>query len=149
MDKTEDNPPPITPLLELCGMDQPPDEERGPLEPPMGERTVDDELNYLIEEIDTVMGSFLRLQTTMTTALERYQGCLLLRAQIHSLERVVLAAEHLGYDSQQMAYIKRKIPYLCLMEKIMWDSYEEIKPHLEYQFHPDTNMMVNHLKNLA
>ena len=77
LDKTEENLP-IT-LLKLCGMEQPPDEERGPVEPSMGERTIDDEFNYLAEEIDTVMGHFLWLQTTMTIALKRYQ-CLLLNA---------------------------------------------------------------------
>ena len=71
----------ITPLLEACQA-QPYEEERGPMEPPMGERTIDEEFNYLAEEIDEVTGKFMRLQTTMTTALERHTKCLLLSDRI-------------------------------------------------------------------
>ena len=48
-----------------------------------------------------------------------------------------------------MAYIERKIPDLYLMEKVMWEASEEIKPPLEYLFHLDIDMMINHVKNLA
>ena len=60
-------------------MDQPIHEERGPVEPSLGELIVDDEFNYLAEDIDEVTGKFMRLQTTMTIAVKRYQ-CLLLNA---------------------------------------------------------------------
>ena len=69
-------------------MAQPFDEESGPVEPTMGERTIDDEFNYLASEIDDseVTGKFMRLQTTMTIALERYTKCLLLSDRIYKLE---------------------------------------------------------------
>ena len=129
-DNTEENLP-ITPLLEACRMDQPFDEERGPVEPPMGERTIDNKFNYLAEEIDEVTRKFMRLETTMTTALERHTRCLLLNNRIYTLERVVLAAQHIGFDSQLMAYIESKIPDLVYTEKVTWEQYIEIKPHLE------------------
>ena len=110
----------------------------------MGERTIDDEFNYLAKEIDIITGNFMRLQTSMTTALERYTGCLLLSDRIYNLERVVLVAQHIGFDSQQMAYIERKIPYLVLMEKVTWEQSLEIKPHLKNIF----EMMANQLKNV-
>ena len=142
-DSTEDNLP-ITRLLEACRMDQPSDEERGPVEPPMGERTIDNEFNYLVEEIDEVMGKFMRLQMTMTTVLERYTKYMLLNDRIYNLERVVLAAQHIGFDSQQMACIERKIRDLVYMEKVTWEQYLELKPHLENIF----ESMANQLKNL-
>ena len=83
---------PITPLLEACQIDQPIDEERGPVEPTMGESTIDDEFNYLASEIDEVTGQFMILQKTMTTALERYTRCIWLSGRIYDLEMVVLAA---------------------------------------------------------
>jgi hypothetical protein len=78
----------------------------------------------------------------------RYIGCLLLNENIYLLEIVVLAAQHIGFDSQQMAYIERKIPDLVLMENAMWEACLEIKPHLENLYHPDFEMMDNQLKNL-
>jgi hypothetical protein len=110
-DNTEEKLP-ITPLLEACQIAQLFDEERGPVEPTMGERTIDDEFNYLASEIDEVIGKFMRLQTTMTIALERYTKCLLLSERIYNLEMMVLAAQHIGFDSQQMAFIESKITNL-------------------------------------
>ena len=132
-DNTEENLP-ITPQLEACRLGQPCDEERGPVEPPMGERTIEEEFNYLAEEIDEVTGSLMRLQTTMTIALERYTKCLLLIDRMYNLEMVVLAAQHIGFDSQQMTYIESKIPYLVYMEKVMWEQSSEITPYLENIF---------------
>ena len=121
----------ITPQLEACQLAQPHDEERGPVEPSMGERIIDEEFNNLADEIDVVTGSLMRLQKTMTTALERYAKCLLLNDRIYNLEMVVLARQHIGFDSQQMAYIERAIPNLVYMEKVTWEQWLEIKPHLE------------------
>ena len=120
-------------------MAQPFDEESGPVEPTMGERTIDDEFNYLASEIDEVTGKFMRLQKTMTTALERYTRCLLLSGRIYDLEMVVLAAEHIGFDSQQKAYVESKIPDLVYMEKVAWEQSLEIKPHLENIFESMAN----------
>jgi hypothetical protein len=78
--------------LEACQIAQPFDEERGPMEPTMGEHTIDDEFNYLTSEIDEVTRKFMRLQTTMTSALERYTKYLLLNDRIYDLEMVVLVA---------------------------------------------------------
>ena len=135
---------PLTPLLEACRVDQPSHEERGPVEPPMGERAIDNVFNHLAKEIDEVTDKFMRLQTTMTTALERYTKCLLLSDRIYNLERVVLAAQHIGFDSQQMGYIESKIPDLVYMEKVAWAQSLEIKPHLENIY----ESMDNQLKNL-
>ena len=105
----------------------------------MGERTIDDEFNYLASEIDEVTSKFMRLQTTMTTTLERYTKYLLLSDRIYNLEMVVLASQHIGFDSQQKAYIERKIPDLVYMEKVTWEQSLEIKPHLENVFESMAN----------
>ena len=124
-DNMEENLP-ITPLLEACQIAQPVDEERGPVEPTMGECTIDDEFKYLASEIDEVTGQFMSLQKTMITTLERYTRCLLLSGRIYDLEMVVLAAEHIGFDSQQKAYIESKIPDLVYMENVTWEQSLEI-----------------------
>ena len=134
-DNTEENLP-ITPLLEACRMDQASDFEDGQVDPLMGESTNDYEFNFLAEEIDILTANFMRLQTTMTTALERYMWCLLLSERIYDLEMVVLAAQHIGFDSPQMAYIESKIPNLVYMEQVTWEQSLEIKPHLENLYHP-------------
>ena len=69
---------------------------------------------------------------------------MLLNDRIYNLERVVLAAQHIGFDSQQMACIESKIPDLVYMEKVTWEQYLELKPHLENIF----ESMANQLKNL-
>ena len=124
-DNMEENLP-ITPLLEACRVDQPSHEERGAVEPPMGERAIDDEFIHLAKEINEVTNKFMRLQTTMTTAMERYTKCLLLNDRIYNLEKVVLAAQHIGFDSQLMGYIESKIPDLVYMEKVVWAQSLEI-----------------------
>ena len=129
----------ITPELEACRLAQPHDEERGPVEPPMGECFIDTEFNYLAHEIEAVTGSFMNLQKTMTTALERYTKCLLFNNRIYNLEMVVLAAQHLGFDNHQMAYIERAILDLVYMEKVTWEQSLEIKPHLENIFEAMAN----------
>ena len=137
-DHTEENLP-FPPLLAPCQMDQPIHEERGQVDPPWGERTIDDEFNYLAEEIDDVTGKFMRLQTTMTTALERYTKCLLLSDRIYTLENVVLAAENIGFDPQQKGYIESRIPDLVYMEKVAWEQSLEIRPHLPNIFESMAN----------
>ena len=117
-------------------MDQASDFEDGQVDPLMGESTNDYEFNFLAEEIDILTANFMRLQTTMTTALERYMWCLLLSERIYDLEMVVLAAQHIGFDSPQMAYIESKIPNLVYMEQVTWEQSLEIKPHLENLYHP-------------
>jgi hypothetical protein len=72
----------------------------------------------------------MKLQTTMTTALERYTRCLLLGDRIYNLENVVFAAQHIGFDLQQIAHIESKIPYLVYMEKVTWEQSLEIKHYL-------------------
>ena len=56
-------------MLEVCGMDRSPDEERGMLEPPMGEHTFDHEFNYLAKEIETVTGYLI------TSTTNNYDHC--------------------------------------------------------------------------
>jgi hypothetical protein len=94
-ENTEENLP-ITPLLEACQIAEPIDSERRPVEPPVepteGERTIDVEFNYLASEINDVTREFMGLQRTMTTALQRYVGCLFLSHRIHHLCMVVIAA---------------------------------------------------------
>ena len=146
-DKPEENLP-ITPLLEACRLAQPYDKERGPVEATMGEFCLDEEFNYLASQFDEVTRNFMRLQTTMTTALERYTKCLLLSDRIYNLEMVVLAAENIGFDSQQKAYIESFIPDLVYMEKVTWEQSLEIKPHMEYLYHLDFEMMDSQLPNV-
>ena len=128
-DNTDENLP-ITPLLEACHIADPQNNEGDPVEPTMGERTIDDEFYYLASEIHDVTREFMGLQRTMTTALQRYTGTLLLGDRIHRLCMLVLAAEHIGFDSQQKAYLGSKIPDLAYMEKVTWEQSREIKPHL-------------------
>ena len=130
---------PITPLLEACQIAEPEHEEEGLVEPTRGERTIDDEFNYLGWEIQEVTREFMILQTTMTTALQRYTSCLLLSDRIHHLSMLVLTAEHIGFDSQQSAYIESKIDDLVLMENVTWEQSREIKPHLENIFESMAN----------
>ena len=137
-DNTDENLP-ITPLLEACQIAEPEHEEEGLVEPTKGERTIDDEFNYLGSEIQEVTREFMILQTTMTTALQRYTSCLLLSDRIHHLSMLVLTAEHIGFDSQQSAYIESKIPDLVLMENVTWEQSREIKPHLENIFESMAN----------
>ncbi len=146
-DKPEENLP-ITPLLEACRLAQPYDKEVGPVEPTISEFCLHEEFNYLATEIDEVTHNFMRLQTTMTTALERYTKCLLLNDRIYHLEMVVIAAENIGFDSQEKAYIESKIPNLLYMEKVTWEQSLEIKPHLENLYHPDFEMMDSQLPNV-
>ena len=129
----------ITPQLEACRLAEPHDEEKGPVEPQMGECFECTEFNYLAHEIGAVTHTFVNLQKTMTTALDRYTKCLLLSDRIYNLEMLVLAAQHLGFDSQQMAYIERAIPDLVYMEKVTWEQSLEIKPHLENIFEAMAN----------
>ena len=129
-------------------MCQAPHEEYGLEEPELGERTVDDEFNFIVDEVEVLTEYFMRLQNTMTRALERYRWCLLLSQRIYDFEMVVLACEHIGFDSQQKAYIESKIPDLVEMEKIAWEQSLEIKPHLENLYHPDFEMMDNELNNV-
>jgi hypothetical protein len=120
----------ITSLLEACHIADPQNDEGDPLEPTMGECTIDDEFYYLASEIHDVTREFMELQRTMTTALQRYMGTLLLSDRIHRLCMLVLAAEHIGFDSRQKAYLGSKIPDLDYMEKVSWEQSREIKPHL-------------------
>ena len=136
--------PPPTTFVEFLRKMQSPDPD-APLDPPMGELCIDDEFKFLAMQIDECTGYFLRLQKTMTTALERYEGCLLVGMQIHMLGRVVRAAEHIGLSVPQLEFIHHHIPDLWLMETIMWEALEEIEPHLEYLLHPNIDMMVNHV----
>ena len=133
---------------EACRMCQAPDEEYGLEDPELGERTVDVEFNFIADEVKVLTGYFMRLQKTMTNALERYRWCLLLSQRIYDFEMVVLDCEHIGFDSQQKAYIESKIPDLVEMEKIAWEQSLEIKPHLENLYHPDFEMMDNQLNNV-
>ena len=128
-DNTEENLP-ITPLLGAGGVDQPIHEQRGPVEPPLEEFSIDAEFIYLAMEIHDVTRKFMTLQTTMTTALSRYMRCMLLSRRINDLEKLVLAAHHIGFDSLQIAHIESKIPDLVFMEEIVWEQSLEIKPHL-------------------
>jgi len=121
---------PITPLLEACHIADPQNDEGDIVEPTMGERTIDDEFSYLASEIQDVTREFMELQRTMTTALQRYTGTLLLSDRIHRLCMLVLTAEHIGFDSRQKAYLGSKIPDLDYMEKVTWEQSREIKPHL-------------------
>jgi hypothetical protein len=121
---------PITPLLEACHIADPHNDEGDPVEPTMGEHTIDDEFYYLVSEIQDVTREFMGLQRTMTTALQRYTGTILLCDRIHRLCMLVLAAEHIGFDSRQKAYLGSKIPDLDYMEKVTWEQSREIKPHL-------------------
>jgi hypothetical protein len=57
-------------------------------------------------------------------------GTLLLSDRIHRLCMLVVAAEHIGFDSQQKAYLGSTIPDLAYMEKVTWEQSQEIKPHL-------------------
>lgn len=124
------------------------DEEDSQVDPLMGESTADREFNFLAEEIALLTANFMRLQTTMTTALERYTWCVLLSQDIYDLEMVVLACHHIGFDLQQMAYIERKIPDLVLMEEVAWEQSLELKPHLENLYHPDFEMMDSQLPDV-
>ena len=137
-ENTEENLP-ITPMLEACQIAEPYESERGTVETTMGERTIDDEFNYLASEIYDVTHEFMGLQRTMTTALQRYTACLLLSDRIHHLCMVVIAAEHIGFDSRQKAYIESAIPDLAFMEKHTWEQSREIKPHLENIFESMAN----------
>ena len=137
-DNTEENLP-ITPVMEARHIAEPNDEEGGPVEPTMGEFNIDDEFNHLAWEIHDVTRKFMRLQTTMTTALQRYTSCLCLSDRIHNLCMVVIAAEHIGFDPQQSAYIESKIPDLAFMEKVTWEQSREIAPHLENIFEAMAN----------
>jgi hypothetical protein len=141
-ENTEENLP-ITPRLEACQIAEPFDYGRGTVETTvettMGERTIDDEFNYLALEIYDVTREFMGLQRTMTTALQRYTACLLLSDRIHHLCMVVIAAEHIGFDSRQKAYIESAIPDLAFMEKHSWEQSREIKPHLENIFESMAN----------
>jgi hypothetical protein len=85
---------------------------------------------YVATMIQDVTREFMGLQRTMTTALQRYTGTILLCDRIHHLCMLVLAAEHIGFDSRQKAYLGSKIPDLDYMEKATWEQSREIKPHL-------------------
>ena len=63
----------------------------------------------------------MQLQKTMTNALDRYTRCLLISDCIYDLQMVVLAAQHIGFHSQQMAYLERWIPDLVYMERVAWE----------------------------
>ena len=128
-DNTEENLA-ITPLLEECTLDQPSHEERGPVALPMVGLEIVDKFIYLANEVADITHKFMRLQTTMTTALERYKKLILLCDRIAYTERVVLAAQHIGFDSQQRLYVERKIPDLLLMAEVSWAQCLEIKPHI-------------------
>jgi hypothetical protein len=52
---------------------------------------------------------------------------------------VVIAAEHIGFDSQQKAYMESAIPDLAYMERVTWEQSREIKPHLENIFESMAN----------
>jgi len=138
-DNTDENLP-MTPLLEACQIAEPFHEEGGPVQPIIEKRTIDDEFNYLALEIHEVTREFMGLQRCMTTALQRYMSCLLLCDRIHHLCMVVIAAEHIGFDSQQKAYIESAIPDLAYMEKITWQQSSEIKPHLPNIFESMANI---------
>jgi hypothetical protein len=43
---------------------------------------------------------------------------------------VVIAVEHIGFDSLQKAYMESAIPDLAYMERVTWEQSREIKPHL-------------------
>jgi hypothetical protein len=138
-DNTDENLP-MTSLLEACQIAEPFHEEGGPVQPIIEERTIDDEFNYVASEIHEVTREFMRLQRTITTALQRYTSCLLLSDRIHHLCMVEIAAEHIGFDSQQKTYIESAIPELAYMEKITWQQSREIKPHLPNIFESMANI---------
>ena len=137
-ENTEENLP-ITPLMEACQIAEPFERERGPVEPTLEERILDDEFNYLASEIHEVTREFMGLQRTMTTALRRYTDCLLLSDRIHHLLMVVIAAEHIGFDSHQKACIESAIPDLAYMENMSFLQSREIKPHLANIFESMAN----------
>ena len=127
-DNTENHP--MSPPLEVYPLTQPIHEESGPVEPYPGEFSVDDEFIYLMEDIAEVTHNFMRIQMTMTTALDRYTRCLVLSDRISDLQNEVLAAQHIGFNPQQMAYIESMNPNLVYMEKVLWEQSVEIQPHL-------------------
>jgi hypothetical protein len=98
-----------------------------PLDPPMEMRCIDDEFNYLVNKIDEYTGYFMRLQKTMTTTLDRYQACRVVGMQAHMLGRLVHVAEHIGLTIPQVESLQQYIPYLYLMETIMWSATQEIE----------------------
>ncbi len=130
---------------EVYPFTQPIHEESGPVEPYPGEFSVDDEFNYLAEDIAEVTHDFMRIQKTMTTALDRYTRCILLSDRIYDLQNEVLAVQHIGFDSQQMAHIESMIPNLVYMEKGLWEQSLEIRPHLPNIFE---SMGKEYCKNL-
>jgi hypothetical protein len=135
--------------MEACRLDKACDEVDAHCEPLLGESAVDFEFRFLAVEIDALTANFMRLQRTMTTALERYTWCLLLCERLHDLKEVVIAAENIGFDSQQKAYIAGKIPDLLLMEDVVWYQSRQIKPHLENLLHPQFEMMEGENANIV
>ena len=104
----------------------------------------------LAKEIDEFTEKFLWVQKTMTTALERYCGCLLVGMQSHMPRQMVHVVEHiLGLTVPHLEFFQKHIQDLCFMETIMWEVTQEFQPQLEHLLHPDIDMMVTYVNKLS
>ena len=116
-----------------------------PLDPTMEVRSMDDEFINLANDIDVCTERFMQLQTNLTTALDRYQGCRLVGMDAHMLGRLVHATIDIGLTIPQVEFLQQRVPDLYLIENSMWEAIQEILPHLDDLLHPDLEAMVNHV----
>ena len=116
-----------------------------PLDLPMEMWSMDDKFNNLAYDIDVCTKWFMQLQTNMTTALDRYQGCRLVGMDAHMLGRLVLATIDIGLTIPQAEILQQRLPDLYLIENVMWEATQAIKPHLDDLLHLDSEASVNHV----
>ena len=102
-----------------------------PLDPSTEMRSMDNEFHNLAYDIDVCTERFMQLQTNMTSALDRYQGCRMVGMDAHMLGRMVHAAIDIGLTIPQMEFLQERVPYLRHMENSMWEATQEIFPHLD------------------
>jgi hypothetical protein len=90
-----------------------------PLGLPMERRSMDDEFNSLAYDIDVCMERFMRLQSIMTNALDRYKGCRLVGMDAHMLGRLVNYSVDIGLSTQQVEILQQRVLDLYLIENEM------------------------------